>query len=247
MHGRTWLALGAIAVGSCTTESSSSSSGGAASQSSSSADAASASSATSVVTTTQAVSSVETTAVDATSGSAGGAGPCDLFQPTAPSQSDCAGYCERLAEAACANDPTVADCTAACEEEVRYYAPGCETETVAYLACLAVNGETACNADGLSTIGGCAPEHHAFQVCTVCVAVPTTSACGCCEVDACCAQSTELVENPDFDAYVACRTACGPNPGCWEDCDAMYPDTGADFDQYNFCINGSCGGPCFGD
>lgn len=234
----------------CKTESSSTSNGGAPGQTTSDATSASTGLTTapsSTVATTSNVTTASATSDASSSSSGGGAGPCDLFQPFAPSQADCAGYCEVLGAEACPNDPTVAECTAACVEEVAYYAPDCEAETVTYLDCLKTSGTVACNADGNAVASGCALEKHAFRACTACVAIPTTSECGCCEVTSCCIQVAELLENDDFDAYAACRTACGPNPGCWSGCDAMYPETGADFDQYNFCINGPCGGPCFGD
>ena len=163
------------------------------------------------------------------------------------SAADCTGYCNKLAEGACPADPSVADCITSCQTEVSYYAPDCEAETVAVVACWAGTTTTAsCNADGHASIDGCPAEVQAFNACTACIAAPDASNCSCCEVSTCCVQTSELLHDADFPAYAACREDCNFDPGCWEDCDAMYPDTGADFDQYNYCIGGLCSDACGG-
>jgi hypothetical protein len=202
-------------------------------------------SSTSNTNATSAASTSNSASTSTGASGVGGGATCETPPiPGRPSAADCVSYCNALDAANCPNDLPVEACIAECTEETAFYSESCEEVTIAFLACVATD-QIDCNANGNAVFGGCSAEAHAFERCSSCIVISSDDECLCCEATSCCVPLTDLLDAEDQELYLACRQACGPNPGCWENCGNQYPAAGVAFDGYNFCINGACGTACF--
>jgi hypothetical protein len=147
---------------------------------------------------------------------------------------------------ACPPPISNSECVVSCQDGLKTFAAGCESEYNEVLGCLEQE-ELQCSASGVlmpADEKACSTQMQAVFVCAACNPVASDPPCTACLKQKCCTEFRAGVDHPEYLDWAKCRSACNDDTLCEIGCDDMYPSFIQGYEPVEICGTANCAAEC---